>query len=117
MGAVLPGLLAVLGPHIPGWIRAIEDAFKGKPKSGEIKMDTLLQIFLVLAQNFIKSGAPLPDGTKLPDKPVINDAEVRGALEALFQQWKNSGASAVPVSNSLSLIQGQFTITPLGVKL
>lgn len=116
MGA-LAAVLPLVVPHIPGWIRAIEEAFKGKDKSGSDKFATLEQMLIVFLQNFIAAGVKLPDGSTLPKDTPIKDAELRGFLEAIFQQVKGSGQLTAPVvGNSLALIQGQFTVTPLNVK-
>lgn len=82
MGALI-GLLATIAPPL---IRGIESLFSGKAKSGEDKMDALVQSVRAVIQKMLAAKVPGVEDLKQP-----TDDALRGALEMVFQQMSDGG--------------------------
>lgn len=105
-------LAAVLLPFIPGIIQGVETAFKGKPKSGDSKMQTAVRMLGQVAEGMLTAGAPLPDGTQLAPKSVSDDL-LKGLIEAEFARLKATGKlDEKAPSGDVFIVRG--TVVPLG---
>lgn len=105
---MIPALVAALGPLLPGLIRGVESLFAAKPKSGDVKKATLIDVLRTLAGKMIDTGAvSVPAGTAAP-----SDDSLATLIEAEFQKLKSDGAlTPPPPTGALFIVRG--TVTPI----
>lgn len=109
MGALIP-LLAQL---VPGLITGVETLFAGKPKSGPHKLEAVIDALRQIIERMMSAGAPLPDGTQIPEKSVSDDL-LRGMIETELTRLRSTGKlSGKTVTGDLFLVRG--TIAPVNL--
>ncbi len=103
---MLPALVAALGPLLPVLIRGVEALFSAKPKSGDDKKATLMDVLRTIIGKMIDTGAvPVPAGT-----PTPSDDALATLIEAEFQKLKAAGGLTPPSSaGALFILRGSVT--------
>lgn len=109
MGALIP-LLAQL---VPGLIAGVETLFAGKAKSGPHKLEAVIDALRQIIERMMAAGAPLPDGTQIPEKSVSDDL-LRGMIETELTRLRSTGKlnGKAPLGD-LFLVRG--TIAPVNL--
>jgi hypothetical protein len=102
MGAIIAAIL----PFVPTLIAEVERLFS-KPKSGEDKMDAIVQSLRAVITKLIATD---------PTIKAPSDQEIQAVVETVFQQQKQAvpapvaSASAVPIlGGSIYILRGSVT--------